>query len=1068
MPHSKKTLDLSISAADRCSFAVRLLSYCVATVTITAAGGLSTGFARSMSGAVPAGVRGITARTTIRSAGIRAGSSARTEKNSKRTGSVSFNAATDSPRLLDLPSLSQATRYVFAPATRTVTPKAVADFTATNYDFVTAGSLDPSVVLASRSPRNSGPSASEAVHDFLSGPDATRARVAGAAVEESGPGEPGAYFSVNLHVPAAGLVRIRVEEAASTNADYWVLIDGAYVYHRVPQALQQGLASESGPQFKGIVHYTFAVPHSILAKAPYAGRGRMIQVEFQNSASEPGDGARIARIWAIGPPRAASKAASAYGGTVSNPRGAWTKQGMFLDASTYARPFAILDFRREVGGKVSFDVSGVSRPLTVGLAFSDSYEYMTSVSDSACGTTGVCTETHYLRVLPGQRTVTDPDLRGGFRYLMIFLDTPGSMTISNLHVNFTADPGVKHPARYRGAFLSASRLWNSIWYAGAYTVEMATIDPNTGRPFPATPGLLTFHAKIARGPTVIVDASKRDRLDWIGNQPLSDVAALLSNPGRRTSGTGEAFAAENSFAFAASHQFADGEIPGVYLPGAKNPPTFPNPKGFLIHYGSDGIRGVLDWWYTYLYTGDRTFLNKWWPAVQRDLAWAHGMLQPDGLISIPAAEGGTWGYDLGGEGSYFNANYVLALEAASQAARVEGDSKRAVIYAHQAHSVAAAFNAHLWNNAFRAYQVSTTDTAIPQDGNADALFAGIASKRRAHSVIKYLNTQMETRYGTETINQPHNVVQQYVDPGETFYQIAGELQQNTQASTNLAMALFSRLYGYMLRSPLGTGSTLWEGVSLNGNPVFGSYTSLAHCFSCGVVGVLSNYVLGVRPTTGGLATFSVLPHPPSALPWAEGRIPGGDGAVEAAWRRSPNGGIFALEVIAPRGDTYTAGVPVSTRNVSVWNNGRLVWQDGTAEDGSNAMEQFGYVTLPALRGDSILTEEACKGRCPARMPHRFGAAPTVPPPLPVPKPGNPQTAGTSRVIKSSQSRTPSAPRDAASVLPPTIASPYILAPRNPTLAPVSLYKVLLRGRSVTNAKGLIHRLCALPRAARAL
>ena len=152
MPRAQKTLDLSTSAAVRCSFAVRLLSYCMATVTITAAGGLSTGFARSMSGAVPAGVRGITARTTIRSAGIRAGSSARTEKNSKRTGSVSFNAATDSPRLLDLPSLSQATRYVFAPATRTVTPKAVADFTATNYDFVTAGSLDPSVVLASRSP----------------------------------------------------------------------------------------------------------------------------------------------------------------------------------------------------------------------------------------------------------------------------------------------------------------------------------------------------------------------------------------------------------------------------------------------------------------------------------------------------------------------------------------------------------------------------------------------------------------------------------------------------------------------------------------------------------------------------------------------------------------------------------------------------------------------------------------------------------------------------------------------------------------------------------------------------
>ena len=975
-----KTARPSTSVSD-CALAVRLVSACVAAAALLWAICPAMGFARSLSGEVAA----------------------------HATAGASANAARRGRRLLDLPQLLQANRYVFAPRRRRVRPRAIAAFSATDYDFVTAGSLDPAVVLASRSPVNVGPSASEAAHDFRSGPAATRARIAGAAVEEAGPGIPGAYFSVRLRVSAAGPVRIRVEEAASTHADYWVLIDGAYVYHRVPQALQQGLASESGPEFKGIVHYSLRVPRAVLARAPRAGRDRVIRVEFQNSARKPGDGARIARLWAIGPASGALSAATPYGGSVRNPAGAWSRQGMRLSAATYARPYAILDFRREVGGRVSFDVSGVSRPVTVGLAFSDSYEYMTSVSDSACGTTGVCTETHYLRIVPGQKTVNDPDLRGGFRYLMVFLDTPGALTISNLHVNFTPDPGVSDPARYAGAFLSASRLWNAIWYAGAYTVEMCTINPNTGRPYPATPGLLRLNAKIASGRTVIVDAAKRDRLDWIGNQPLSDVAALLSNPGRLTRGAGEALAAQDSFAFEAGHQFADGEIPGVYLPGARNPKIFPNPKGFTSGFGSDGIRGILDWWYTYLYTGDRAFLDKWWPAVQRDLAWAHGMLQPDGLISIPAAQGGTWGYDLGGEGSYFNANYVLALRAAALGARVEGDKKIAAQYAREADRVAAAFNAHLWNSAFGAYQVSTTDTAIPQDGNADALFAGIATGWRARSVIKYLNTQMASRYGTETINQPHNVVQQYIDPGETFYQIAGELRQNTQATTNLSMALFSRLYGYMLRSPLGTGSTLWEGVSLNGNPLFGSYTSLAHCFSCGVVGILSNDVLGVQPTGGGLATFNVLPHPPATLPWAEGRIPAGGGAVEAAWRRNRNGRVFALEVIAPQTDTYTAGVPMSTRDVSVWDNGHLVWRDGKSAGGFKAWEESGYVRLAALHGKSMITEAACAaGRCPERAPRRFGGAPTVPPPRVTPKPGNPQTVGSARVMPAGPSGAPRA------------------------------------------------------------
>lgn len=948
--------------------------------------------------------------------------------------------------LLGLPRFQHAEKFIYAPKSRTVRPMSVAADTAVNYDFVTAGSMQVAVMRASESPVNRGPSVSEVAHDFIGGPHSVRARIGGAAVEEAGPKIPGAFFSLRLHAGLRGPVRIRVEEAASTNSDYWILVDGIYVYHRVPQKLQQGLASESGPQFKGIVHYSFAVPKWILAKAPTTKIGRVIRVTFQNSASEPGDGARITRLWVIGTrPRnhwsgSQPSLTARFGGTVVDPSGARTRRGMTLTSGTYGRPYAILDFDRDVGGNVVFHVSGVTQPVVVGLAFSESYEYMTSVSDSACGTTGVCTETHYLMVKPGQTTVYDPNLRGGFRYLMVFLDTSGSIKISRLHVHFTPDPGVSDPAAYSGAFLSSSRLLDSIWYAGAYTVEMATIDPRTGRPYPATPGPLRFNAHIATGPTVIVDAAKRDRLDWIGNQPLSDTAALLSNPGNLANGSGEALAAEDSFAFQAAHQFRDGEIPGVYLP---SPKVFPDPSGFLIAYGSDGIRGILDWWKIYLYTGDRAFLNKWWPAVQRDLAWAHSLLQPDGLISIPAAEGGTWGYDYGGESAYFNANYVLALRAAAQAALVEKNATLARRYINIARSVSTAFNARLWNKVVGAYQVSPSDWAIPQDGNALALFAGIADKRRAEKVSKYLNVEMGTRFGTETINQPHNIVQQYVDPGETFYEIAGELDQNTPETTHEAMTLFRRLYGYMLRSPLGTGSTLWEGVSLNGNPLFGSYTSLAHCFSCGTVGILTNYVLGVRPVSGGLSRFRVLPHPPSSLRWAEGTVPAGNGAVRAAWRQDTGASEFELEVVAPFKDVYTAGVPTMVAGEAVWANGHLIWMGNrpvsrSTPTGATVAKHDRYIELTGLRGKTILTEERCvQHHCPRHMPHDFGPRPSVPKPIPPARPGNPQTT---------------APVAALSLISPKRVN---ISPRSRSLRPVAIYKVLDRGGSVVNSQGLI-------------
>ncbi|MCL4367631.1 MAG: aminotransferase class V-fold PLP-dependent enzyme [Actinobacteria bacterium] len=45
-----------------------------------------------------------------------------------------------------------------------------------------------------------------------------------------------------------------------------------------------------------------------------------------------------------------------------------------------------------------------------------------------------------------------PDLRGGFRYLMVFLDTPGSIHRSALRVHFAPDPGVADPAAYTCLF----------------------------------------------------------------------------------------------------------------------------------------------------------------------------------------------------------------------------------------------------------------------------------------------------------------------------------------------------------------------------------------------------------------------------------------------------------------------------------------------------------------------------------------------------------------------------------------------------------------------------------------
>lgn len=56
----------------------------------------------------------------------------------------------------------------------------------------------------------------------------------------------------------------------------------------------------------------------------------------------------------------------------------------------------------------------------------------------------------------------------------------GRVLISSVWVNCTAFPSSRNPRAYTGYFESSSDLLNRIWYAGAYTLQLNTIDPSEG------------------------------------------------------------------------------------------------------------------------------------------------------------------------------------------------------------------------------------------------------------------------------------------------------------------------------------------------------------------------------------------------------------------------------------------------------------------------------------------------------------------------------------------------------------------------------------------------------------
>lgn len=804
--------------------------------------------------------------------------------------------------VLGLPGISTADRYNLAPSSRQVLPRRAVEATVANTDFVTASS----------------PGSETEGHDLRAGQSTTR-KTDGAVVRQAGPNVPGAEFGYRMLAPSGdGDVRLRIEEAGSATAHYQVLVNGEVVHERRPDTGQSGVWHD----MVGLVHYEVTVPRQAI------GSAEDFRITFRN-ADDPGPGARIANVWVLGD-EASQAPPAPYGGSVRNPNGAFRGGTTSLRTDVHGRPYVVYDFGQEVGGTVEVTARTRSGTPTLNLAFSESQQFMTTESDFSQDPPNIATETHSFPLEQGTRTVSDPVIRGGFRYLMVYLSGSGSVDLSDLGLHFTADPTNPDLRDYRGAFLSSDQTLNRMWYAGAYTVQMSTIDPTTGRPYPAQPGPVTNDEVIGEGTTVISDGAKRDRMIWGGDNAVANEVSYLT--------TGQSDPSANAVSFMAKGQFPSGQVPGLYLPGTGYHPAWGEYAAWWIH----------NLWQHYLYTGDRAFLDRYWSTLKKNVAWFESLVADDGLLVVPDGASGHWGYGNAGKETYDNAVYVHVLKLAAQAAAVEGDEDLARSYRAAAERTAKAVNAQLWDASAGAYVTEPGSSAHPQDGNAMAVMAGVATGDRADAVLRFFKEELAGKYGDLTNDVSGDVVPRYISPFVTSHALQAYADQNSDAGNDAALDLVKRTWGHMLGGD--NPGTFWENVSPTGGFQLGSYTSLSHGWAAAPTSFLTNEVLGVTPTAGGFESFSVLPHPGGDLRWAQGVVPTPHGDIEAAWKLT--GHTMSLVVSAPTGTSGTAGVPAEdVTELRV--NGEVVWRDGEAlSDGVELRD--GYLRVSGVTGHTSL------------------------------------------------------------------------------------------------------------------
>jgi alpha-L-rhamnosidase-like protein len=508
---------------------------------------------------------------------------------------------------------------------------------------------------------------------------------------------------------------------------------------------------------------------------------------------------------------------------------------------------------------------------------------------------------------------------GGFRFILLTLSTPGSVSLSAAGVDFQAFRAT--PRDYEGWFLSSDDQLNKMWYSGAYTLQMNLKAPGLNNlPDPR-----------------IYDGAKRDRSIWTCDMLVQAPTAIS------TLGAAGAPYVKSSLNVILSTQRADGALPGSpdFRKGAS---PSGSPLFYSNNYSGCGVRGAIAY---YRYTGDEAYITSVLPALRTELAYNDGFLDANNLVVSNDRD--YWQATQTGEVTKYSIDYYLLLKDMAWLERQVGSAAAADEHDAKAAAIKAAVNARLWNPSLGAYgQSSDHPDVLVEDANALALQYDFVPADRRPSVLTALRTLWTPHgaiIGPGLLDPTGHTIEPFANGMET----AGRFAVDDAAG---AFDLMRRTWGQMVdkNDPLYTGA-LWEFKNNDGG-VNRTTASLAHGWAASPTVQLTEQVLGVTPVGPGYATWSIKPHT-GGLHWAKGTVPTKYGDIVTSW--TANRGRFELKVLAPAGTSGTIAVPVTAGSV-VTVNGRIVWRHGTGS-AYRAAAAAGYVQLTVPQGAYEVTVE---------------------------------------------------------------------------------------------------------------
>ncbi|KAK1142250.1 hypothetical protein N8T08_007994 [Aspergillus melleus] len=509
------------------------------------------------------------------------------------------------------------------------------------------------------------------------------------------------------------------------------------------------------------------------------------------------------------------------------------------------------DFQKNIGGLVSLDVANASTPdAYLGVTFSESSLYVSSEACDATADAGLDSPLWFnVGSGAGEYMAEEKHVRGGFRYMTIVSNTTADVSLNSVTVNFTAAPKQDLTA-YTGYFHCDDELLNRIWYAGAYTNQLCTIDPEMGNSLvwyqiinktqtielPDTV-LWWSNYTISNGSSVLTDGAKRDRLVWPGDMSVQLEVVGVS--------TYDLYSMRNALERLLVLQKEDGRLPYAS-------PPYADTVSFTYHCQS--LVGV---YFYYLYSGDQAWLARHWGQFKLGVDWALGSVDDTGLANITASS--DWlRFGMGGHNIEANAILSYTLQQGLALSTLLNDTTPVQNWTRTASRIKTSANSRLWDASAGLYRDNQTTTLHPQDGNVWAIKANLTNSTFQ---TRQLTRSLRSRWGKYGAPAP--------EAGATVSPFISSLELQAHFLANDAQSALDLMrleWGFMLDDPRMTNSTFIEGYSVNGSLHYEPYAndprvSHAHGWATGPTSALTHYAAGLRITKEAGTEWEVAPQP---------------------------------------------------------------------------------------------------------------------------------------------------------------------------------------------------------------